>query len=263
MRPSERTRIVGVAAAAWALAACDALLQLDKYSVVDCSDPSCDATSGQDALADAMGGEAGAIPPDALDGPSSEADAFDATEAGPPLDASDGGDADGPQVSPPTASQLWVHWPMPNPDAAIAPGWDAALPNPMAYDVTADAGYVHDAVTHLTWEPGIGASASSYLAADQYCRNLKLPAATPWRVPTRIELVSLIDFTRTPTFDVDVFGISPEAGPGAGSGAYWTSSLYEPDADALMGQHWAVSFADGLVSTEQAAWVRCVAGGAQ
>ena len=33
---------------------------------------------------------------------------------------------------------------MPNPDAAIAPGSDAALPHPMAYDVTADAGYVRD-----------------------------------------------------------------------------------------------------------------------
>jgi hypothetical protein len=88
-----------------------------------------------------------------------------------------------------------------------------------------------------------------------------LPAVVgfePWRVPTRIELVSLIDFTRTPTFDVEAFGVPADAGPNAGSGTYWTSSLWLPDGDALHDDHWVVSFSDGLVTSGMGSAVRCV-----
>jgi hypothetical protein len=74
-------------------------------------------------------------------------------------------DADVAEISPPTAHEIWAHWPMPNPDAAIAGGSDATLPNPMAYDTYGEAGTLLDKVTRLTWQTGPGSDAANYGSA--------------------------------------------------------------------------------------------------
>jgi hypothetical protein len=194
-----------------------------------------------------------------------EADAWDAADADAEADApADASDADA-YIAPPSVSQVWVHWVMPNPDAAIGPGSEASLPNPMTY-APGGPGSVLDVQTGLQWELGAGTPAASYLDANSYCAQLPpLPASPPWRVPTRIELVSLIDFTRVPMLDVEAFVFPAEAGAGAGGGTYWSSSVIYQDADPTAQQHWVVSFTDGMVvlgdANGGASFVRCVIGG--
>jgi hypothetical protein len=57
-----------------------------------------------------------------------------------------------------------------------------------------------------------------------------------WRLPTRVELLSLVDDTRTePAIDVSRF-------PDTKSGAYWTSTLYASGSSYA----WVVNFGYGL-----------------
>ncbi len=278
MGASRRAAVfAGLGAAVCALAACDVLLGLNDFSVRDCKVERCDGSvpteDGPDARDDADAGKP------AADGMTdSSPEAADGASDGDASDAPGDGDADGigdgpPDVAPPTVTEIWVHWPMPNPDAAIAPDSDASLPNPMSYVTDHTALTVYDQVTLLTWE-ATPAAAATYADAETACLALAQTTSAPWRVPTRIELVSLIDFTRVPTFDVDAFPLPADAAPGAAAGTYWTSSLapspagpaFPPDADPTTSPHWAVSFADGTVATTatrgvSASWVRCVRGG--
>ncbi|MGO9834193.1 MAG: DUF1566 domain-containing protein [Polyangiaceae bacterium] len=237
-----------VAAAAFVLAAaaagCDALLGLGQFKDVpcafDCPDARMEAGT-PDASDSGVPSDSGDAS-DASDGDASDsADAFDATLVPDALD----------EFVPPEAAsphQTWAHWPMPNPDAAIAPDSSTLLPNQMAYDAGAD-GSALDTVTGLTWEVGSQA-ASDYVDASNYCQRIGM------RLPTRIELVSLVDFTKSPSIDDSVF---PDTQPYA----YWTSSVVWADGgpDSAV-QYWSVSFNDGTVApATQAMYVRCVVGG--
>jgi hypothetical protein len=270
MGPSRRGPLVvlaALAAAAGALVACDALIGLNTFRVctTDCPDTGTDA--GEDVIEEPDSGAPFDGTTDAGDGaPDAGGDAFDAGDASDASDSSfstqpDSATEAGPDVAAPTVTEIWVHWPMPNPDAAIAPGLDASLPNQMHY-APGDAGDpVLDEVTHLTWEP-VATSATSYRDAEDHCLTLAHATGTAWRVPTRIELVSLIDFTRVPAIDLDVFGFPDDAGVAA-SGVYWTSSLAVPDSSPTSptSDHWVVLFGDGTVLTGSARWIRCVVGG--
>jgi len=227
-----------------AVAACDALLGLGQYKYVACAFDCQDASLPETSLPEVADADAGdsADAGDALDAGDS-ADAFDATLL---ADASE-------ELVPPEASsphQTWAHWPMPNPDASIAPDSSTPLPNPMSYDAGAD-GSVLDTVTGLTWEVG-SAPASGSTSAWTYCQTLGM------RLPTRIELVSLVDFTVTPPMPT----INGTAFPGTQAVPYWTSSVVWADAgpDAAT-QYWSVSFYDGRVTSTPASYVRCVTGG--
>ncbi|HRI72488.1 MAG TPA: DUF1566 domain-containing protein, partial [Polyangium sp.] len=102
-------------------------------------------------------------------------------------------------------------WPMPNP---VSTG----LPNPASY--TNLIGSVLDNVTGLVWEqPALGCSAGcSQAAAATYCDNLTLGGFSDWRLPTRIELVSIVDDTQ------HFSALDPNAFPGASNGYYKTST---------------------------------------
>jgi hypothetical protein len=228
-----------VAAFALVLVGCDALLGLGSYENVACAfDCGADA---HEAAATAGG------------------DAADEEETGT---ATDGGAHDGEAgvvVTPdsgwpvPTAHELWAHWPMPNPDAAAGP--DAAtLPNTMTYDAgDGDGGgpVVVDVVTKLSWSRQ-AQTATSYDEAWKACVSL----GSSWRVPTRIELVSLIDFTQpsgSPTIEPTVF-------PSVKALPTWTSSAVAGDASPP--SYWTVDFTTGLTASGgSASQVMCVSGG--
>ena len=239
--------------------ACDTLLGLGGYTVGD------DVDGGTPG---GGGGVDASLDADAQNAATRDA-SFDAGRDGGGEAMAEGVDFDAtPDVTTPTALQIWAQWPMPNPEASIAPGSDASLPNPMTYavaDASGDgASEVYDEVTGLAWEPGLGAAAGDYATAWEHCEALAsvilAPAPTPWRVPARIELVSLLDFTRQPMIDMEAFGIAP----GTAVGTYWSSSVV-PDntnADASL-LHWTVDFTAGGVSpTGLGQSVRCVYGGA-
>jgi hypothetical protein len=247
MATSRRPLRVAVALAALAagLAACDSLLGLGSYSVVP-EAGAYEAGTSEDATDDVF--EVGGFDSTTTDG-GDGGDAADVTVQ----DASDAMVT--PDVSldaAPELNTLWARWPMPNPDAAIAPGSDAMLPNQMAYDLGDDGGSAtaYDMVTKLTWLRAPG-SAQTFAQAASYCVD------NNFQLPTRIQLVSLIDFTRQPTIDTAAFpGVS-------GGNVFWTSSQVATDTGAT-GQYWTISFGTGLTagSTSQSATqVLCVQGG--
>ena len=72
-----------------------------------------------------------------------------------------------------------------------------------------------------------------------------------WRLPTRIELVSLVDFSRRdPAIDPDVFQ-DTFAGP------FWTASLVSGDPSARWVVDFSVGDTDQIGATSGGA-VRCV-----
>ncbi len=119
-----------------------------------------------------------------------------------------------------------VNWPMPN-----AAG--SGLPNPASYD-TSKPGVVVDQVTGLMWQREVPGSSYDWHGAQTYCAGLTLAGHHDWRLPSEIELLSLVDFAKTdPAID--------SALPGTPSSGSWSSTtLSSRSSDA-----WIVYFGDG------------------
>ncbi|HSY38463.1 MAG TPA: DUF1566 domain-containing protein [Polyangia bacterium] len=150
----------------------------------------------------------------------------------------------------PPSEYIYARWPMPNPASS-------GLPNPASYTDNGD-GTVTDNVTKLVWQKAVTSSqAYSWCNAINYCATLTLAGRT-WRLPTRIELLSLVDFTRTgPAINTTSF-------PGVPGGKYhWTSSPWVVSQIATKPQYsWIVNFSEGLTSNAgdrtAAEYARCV-----
>lgn len=74
---------------------------------------------------------------------------------------------------------------------------ESALSPAASYDTT-KPGVVLDQVTGLMWQREAPA-ATGFAQGEGACTALELGGYCDWRLPSRIELVSLVDFTRTPT----------------------------------------------------------------
>lgn len=154
-----------------------------------------------------------------------------------------------------TGCSSWAAWPMPNP-AEIT---DAGLPNLARYD-SSTAGVVKDLVTHLVWQQPLataGTCAAPCVLSDAtaYCASLSLATypAGSWRVPTRIELVSLVDSTQS----MSTVATINAAFLHAPMGYSWTSSFTPQDT----GQVYVVDFTYGTTQSDDATstnLVRCV-----
>ena len=143
----------------------------------------------------------------------------------------------------PCGTHSWACWPMPNP---VSMG----LANPASYTDLGD-GTVRDNVTSLVWQKTV--SSSTYASADAttYCAGLALPGSG-WRVPTRIELESITDHTRTsPAINVTAF-------PGTPAAFFLTSTPWAVRTPPV----WGTNFYEGLSSNNVTppARVRCVRG---
>ncbi|MGD0677088.1 MAG: DUF1566 domain-containing protein [Polyangiaceae bacterium] len=144
----------------------------------------------------------------------------------------------------PGSAGTWANWPMPNPPST-------GLPNPQTYD-TSMPGIVADKVTGLEWQMTVDSNTHDWSDAMSYCSSVTL-AGGGWRLPTRIELVSILDYTAiSPAIDTNAF-------PGTPPGGYWSSSQFA----GLGSSAWVVSFGFGtslvfndLVSSKYD--VRCV-----
>jgi hypothetical protein len=152
-------------------------------------------------------------------------------DAGTGDDATNTADAaDGAADAAAAVIQLATPWPMPNPAAS-------GLPNPAQYD-TSQPGVVIDRVTGLSWQRDV--DPASYLPPDAaaLCAGLSLGGAA-WRLPTLIELLSIVDFTRSsPSIDPDAFPATP-------GDSFWTSTPVV-GADGPSGQAWYVGFTTGF-----------------
>jgi len=140
-------------------------------------------------------------------------------------------------------SSPWIGWRMPNPA-------ETGLPNPSKYVDDAAKEVIYDQVTGLLWQKTVDGGSYTYEGAKTVCKNLTYGGYSDWRLPWRIELVSLVDFTRSnPPID-PIFANTPVDG-------FWSASGYSSNT----GYAWAVSFVDGdteAVVIETQYRVRCV-----
>jgi hypothetical protein len=94
---------------------------------------------------------------------------------------------------------------------------------------------VKDVVTNLEWQQAASTTTANSSSAAAACDALSLAGRDDWRLPTAIELFSLVDpGLDDPSISVDFPGI-----PVAGAGWFWTSSGVAGDAT---GKRWAVQF---------------------
>jgi hypothetical protein len=139
----------------------------------------------------------------------------------------------------------FADWPMPNPPSA-------GLPNPQSYDIGGTPGVVLDKVTGLEWQQSLDIGTFDWIDADAYCSNLTL-AGGGFRLPSRIELLSIVDFTReAPLIDVKAFPYTP-------GDPFWTASPFVNDESNA----WTVHFGFATIfasanPTSRTYNVRCV-----
>jgi hypothetical protein len=153
------------------------------------------------------------------------------------------------------ASVTWARWHMPE---AVQP--DGLKPS---YPPDAQAlgnGTIKDNVTGLVWrEVAEDGTYSTFEAARDACGK-QSAAGGGWRLPTRIELVSILDHTKQePALPRSADGGSLFQG-GPTSGKYWTSSVVKPLTNPI--QFWGVDIKQGTVEPSVGTGaVRCVKGG--
>jgi hypothetical protein len=171
-----------------------------------------EATSGEDS------GGADA-PTDSMDAPAKAGGTADGSS-----DAmTDSGAGDAPETADGAVEAGDPRCPDPGPGACVCDGFvmpnpaGAGLPNPAQYEAS-DAGVVVDDVSGLVWEKAPSATEFAQPDAIAHCLTVRTGGHADWRLPTAVELVSIVDFVSTTRaldarFDLDTIGDS------------WTSTL--------------------------------------
>lgn len=156
-----------------------------------------------------------------------DASTFDVAAVDTGVDAA----VDAPRGADPVS---WAKWPMPNYD-----GGAVFLPNQPSYQTVGAS--VEDQVTRLVWRAEFVPGDFKFAAAQTACSNLP---DGPWRLPKRIELLSLVDYAKPGTkIDATKF-------PGVTTSTAWTSSEVRPFVGGDAQQYWTVNFESGLVSAK-------------
>jgi Protein of unknown function (DUF1566) len=129
---------------------------------------------------------------------------------------------------------LFAQWPVPNAPADT----DGGAPNREKYTNNGD-GTVTDDVTGLMWQQAGPTGKYTQPDALKYCVDLTLAGYRDWRLPSEIELVSLVDYDQSnPSIDPKYF-------PGELPYSFWSStpSVNTPTFG------WGVTFAFGSTGT--------------
>lgn len=167
--------------------------------------------------------------------------------------------------------QIVNFWPTEIPCAGT--GQDGAYNiNPLSYTDNGN-GTVTDNNTGLIWQKYENASSYNWFRASgtyapvynpssqNVCGSLNLGGYSDWRLPTKKELMSIVDYSITwpgPTINIAFF-------PNTQANYYWSSTTNDdlPDQDTELA--WNVCFDIGNVGTlskyDYALYVRCVRGG--
>ena len=124
-------------------------------------------------------------------------------------------------------------------------------PHPQDYD-TSNKAVVLDRVTGRMWQRLVEAKTHTWSQARDYCDRLDLGGYDDWRLPSRVELVSIVDLTHSqPSINQTAFPKTP-------SDWFWTSSV---DAENPTTAAWYVYFYFGYPKTDAMTnqfRVRCV-----
>lgn len=142
----------------------------------------------------------------------------------------------------------WAEWPIPNCNTDVVNG----APNLEHYTDNGD-GTVIDNVTGLLWQQDVSSTkAYTWNDAISYCSELILAGQEGWRLPSRIELVSIVDYDQSnPSIDVIHFTSTPAVW-------FWAST---PAVEVQPSAAWGVSFDYGYTYSNSVTLlgdVRCV-----
>jgi hypothetical protein len=179
------------------------------------------------------------------------ADGASATDGNASGDGSAGGGGDGSSASDasnadaakggdaaPVVTSDWARWPLP-----------ASSPGAANYTLTTDTAL--DKTTGLMWQRAFSARIN-YSGAAAYCTGISDGGFHDWRVPTWIELVSIVDYSRSaPAIDTTAF-------TGVPSDWFWSTTVV-----GTTGLQQSIFFFSGKVAgldtTAAQLWrVRCV-----
>jgi hypothetical protein len=96
-------------------------------------------------------------------------------------------------------------------------------------------GVVGDTLTTLAWQEPLDANMYTWANAMSYCVSLSRWGGG-WRLPTRAELLTLVDPTkRSPAIDTNAFFASTAVND------FWSASPYVAESDTA----WVISFSGG------------------
>ena len=113
------------------------------------------------------------------------------------------------------ADPNWDQWPLPNSQVDVA----ASAPNPESYTDNGD-GTVTDNVTGIMWQQAVPASRYSWADAVAYCPTLPLAGHSDWRLPSIIELLSIVDYGHPISINPTYFPSTVASG----FSEFWSSS---------------------------------------
>lgn len=139
----------------------------------------------------------------------------------------------------------WPSWPLP-PDAPTSANY--------AVVSGADGALVTDRTTGLVWQDSVPSTKRDLAEAHAYCNDLVYDGLSNWRLPTRIEAISIMKFEPT-------LGGTELAAPGisaiVGADFEWTASTYPPAQD----RGWSIGLANiTLTQSSDRCVARCVRG---
>jgi len=129
--------------------------------------------------------------------------------------------------------------------------WNVPSPAPASSAYRADPLTVVSDATKLVWQKAVPAQKLAWAGAKTYCEGLSLDGRAGWRLPTAVELQSIVHYGRiNPSIAVGAFPDTPWE-------EFWTATKKSSSAS----QAWYVSFVSGWVAPDRVAAakrVRCV-----
>lgn len=125
--------------------------------------------------------------------------------------------------------------------SGVTQNWDKVLPADTRFVILPafNNAAVRDNETGLVWEkaPSL-TSAADWVQANSNCIDKSIANRKGWRLPSAVELATLIDMSQTnPTLPTG----HPFTLPGT---SFWSATTYEPDRNIA----WGVEFIHGYVS---------------
>jgi hypothetical protein len=140
----------------------------------------------------------------------------------------------------------WAEWPIPNSQDDVTGG----APNLQNYTDNGD-GTVTDNVTGLMWQQAVPGT-YSWEQAVAYCPMLMLAGYGDWRLPSLIELVSIVDYGQAnPSINVTYFPSTPAS-------YFWSSTPVASSPGAAWSVHFQYGELFGNRATSNGFDVRCV-----